>query len=89
MRNILNFQSSDQLNVQFGRTVRPNFYCSVWPKWQNLFLQNTELFFFTIYLYIAFFKMADLDLLSLTERWNSFVEIISDKTTVQILKLFC
>ena len=36
--------SSDRPNVWFGRTVRPNFYCSVWPKWQNLFLQNTELF---------------------------------------------
>ena len=35
--------SSDRPNVRFGRTVRPNFYCAVWPKWQNFFLQNTEL----------------------------------------------
>ena len=24
--------------------VRPNFYCANRPKWQNFFLQNTELF---------------------------------------------
>ena len=78
--------NSDQPNVRFSRIVRMNFYCSVRPKWQNLFLQNIELF---PLLYIAFFKMATLDILSLTERWNSFVEIISDKNTVQLLKLFC
>ena len=33
------------LTVRFGQTVRPNFYCAVWPKWQNFFLQNTEHFF--------------------------------------------
>ena len=37
--------NSDRPNVRFGRTVRPNFYCAVRPKWQNFFLQNTELFF--------------------------------------------
>ena len=37
--------SSDRPNVRFGRTVRPNFYCVVRPKWQNFFLQNTEPFF--------------------------------------------
>ena len=36
---------SDWPNVRFGRTVWPNFYCAVRPKWQNFFLQNTELFF--------------------------------------------
>ena len=41
--------SSDRPNVRFGRTVRPNFYCAVWPKWQNFFLQNTELFFFVLH----------------------------------------
>mgnify|MGYP007015527449 CR=1 FL=1 len=35
---------SDRPNVRFGRTVRPNFYCAVRPRWQNFFLQNTELF---------------------------------------------
>ena len=38
--------TSDRPNVRFGRTVRPNFYCAVRPKWQNFFLQNTELFFY-------------------------------------------
>ena len=32
------FQSSDWPNVWFSQTVRPNFYCLVQPKWQNLFL---------------------------------------------------
>ena len=36
--------SSDRLNVRFGRTVRPNYYCAVRPKWQNFFLQNTDFF---------------------------------------------
>ena len=36
--------SSDRPNVRFGWTVQPNFYCAVWPKWQNFFLQNTEPF---------------------------------------------
>ena len=36
--------TSDRPNVRFGRTVRPNFYCAVRPKWQNFLLQNTELF---------------------------------------------
>ena len=35
---------SDRPNIRFGQTVRPNFYCAVRPKWQNFFLQNTELF---------------------------------------------
>ena len=38
-------RGSDRPNVRFGRTVRLNFYCAVRPKWQNFFLQNTELFF--------------------------------------------
>ena len=42
-------QCSDRLNVRFGRTVRPNFVCSVWPKWQNLFSAEHRTFFFTIY----------------------------------------
>ena len=42
---------SDRLNIRFSQTVLPNFYCLVWPKWQNLFLQNTELFSL---LYIGF-----------------------------------
>jgi hypothetical protein len=37
-------QTSDRPNVRLGRTVWPNFYCAVRPKWQNFFLQNTELF---------------------------------------------
>ena len=37
--------TSDRLNIRFDRTVWPNFYCAVWPKWQNFFLQNIELFF--------------------------------------------
>lgn len=44
------------------------------------FFCRTQNFFYNIY--IAFFKMATLDLLSLTERRNSFVEIILDKSTV-------
>ena len=47
--NFMCLWPSDRPNVQFGRTVLPNFYCLVRPKWQNLFLQNTELFFFTIH----------------------------------------
>ena len=39
---------SDRPNVRFGRTVLPNFYCAVRPKWQNFFLQNTELFSYYI-----------------------------------------
>ena len=38
-------QTSDPLNVRFGRTVWPNFYFAVRPKWKNFFLQNTELFY--------------------------------------------
>ena len=40
--------SSDRPNVRFGPTVRPNFYRAVRPKWQNFFLQNTELFLYYI-----------------------------------------
>jgi hypothetical protein len=31
---------SDRPNVWFGWTVRPNFYCAVWPKWQNFFCRT-------------------------------------------------
>ena len=58
----VHIQGSDRPNVRFGRTVQANFYSSVRPKWQNLFLQNTELFSL---LNIGFFKMAALDILSL------------------------
>ena len=37
-------QSSDRLNVWFDRIVWPNFNWLDQPKWQNLFLQNTEIF---------------------------------------------
>ena len=60
------------------RSVWPNFYCLVRPKWQN-----TEIF--SLLNAIAYFKMATLEILSLTERWNSFVEIISDKCTLKSL----
>ena len=44
----LSRRCSDRPNARFGRTVWPNFYCAVWPKWQNFFLQNTELFLYYI-----------------------------------------
>ena len=46
--NIWYVDISDQTNLRFGQTVRPNFYPAVRPKWQNFFLQNTELFLYYI-----------------------------------------
>ena len=37
-------QGNDRPNILFGRTVQPNFYCLV----QNLYLQNTELYYIII-----------------------------------------
>ena len=66
--------SSDRPNIWFGRTVRPNFYVLVRPKWQNLFLQNTELFSL---LYIAFFKLTTLDISSLAYVNNIIISVLT------------
>ena len=52
----VHIQGSDRPNVWFGRTVQANFYCSVWPKWQNLFLQNTIYWVFQNG-YLRYFKV--------------------------------
>jgi hypothetical protein len=52
---------SDRPNVRFGRSVRPNFYCAVRHKWQNFFLQDTELFFcitFNANCILSYFRFA-------------------------------
>ena len=43
---------SDRLNVRFGQTVRPNFYCAVRPKWQNFFHIAFSIFLFCLMTYI-------------------------------------
>jgi hypothetical protein len=58
-------KSSDQSNIWFSRTVWPNFYCLVRPNDRTFFCRTQN--FFSL-LYIAFFKSATLDILSLKER---------------------
>ena len=55
VENIPSKESSDRPNIRFGQTVWPNFYCEVRPKWQNCFLQNTELSFVLHSMPMAYF----------------------------------
>ena len=75
--------SSDWPNDRFGRTVWPNFYCSVLPKCQNIFLQNTELFSL---LYIAFFKMGTLYILRLGNV-ETLLSLVSSQNSQKKVKI--